>query len=302
MMRGKPRTPTPDASPVATGCVTQYDTSAAVGHIGKLSRVYSSETWTVYDRLDRSLDPRSPDWLHERAGEYLTSGSVILDMGCRDGADLVELAQAHSLTGVGLEPVAIHVERARAAVAAAGLGERVRIVQGGMEECDYPTDHFDFVWCRDVLEQVRPLASALWQAARVLKPTGRMLVFTTVATDLLEPGEAAMLRRHMGNVEANLAETTILGAFEAAGLVVEDRDVIGTEWREHAEESYQPVSHALLRLARLRRQREQIVADHGEDIYRHVEANLHWEVFQFLGKLQPVVYLLRHRQMAPPSL
>ena len=29
------------------------------------------------------------------------------------------------------------------------------------------------------------------------------------------------------------------------------------------------------------------------DIYRHIESNLHWLVFQFLGKLLPIVYVLR---------
>ena len=47
------------------------------------------------------------------------------------------------------------------------------------------------------------------------------------------------------------------------------------------------------RLSRLRRQRDLIIAQHGEDLYQHVDANLHWEVFQFLGKLLPVVYVLR---------
>jgi hypothetical protein len=33
--------------------------------------------------------------------------------------------------------------------------------------------------------------------------------------------------------------------------------------------------------------------DVGANIYDHIEANLHWDVFQFLGKLLPVVYVLR---------
>jgi cyclopropane fatty-acyl-phospholipid synthase-like methyltransferase len=270
--------------------------TAGPSHLARLSRVYSNETWSVYALLDRSLDPRGPDWLHARAGEYLTPGSVVLDAGCRDGAHLIRLAQAYDVLGVGVEPVAIHVERARAALAAAGLEERIRIVHGTVEECDYADNYFDFVWCRDVLEQVEPLVPFLRGAARVLKPNGRMLVYTTVATDLLEPGEWAMLRHHLGNVEPNLVESTIEAAFNSAGLSIEDKDVIGTEWREYAEERTQPVSSALLRLARLRRQRELVVANHGEDIYRHVEANLHWEAFQLLGKLRSIVYLLQHRQ------
>ncbi len=122
-----------------------------------------------------------------------------------------------------------------------------------------------------------------------------MLVYTTVATDLLEAGEAAMLSQHMGNVDANLAETHLESAFGQAGFVIEEKDVIGTEWREYAEERTQPVSKALLRLARLRRQRESIIASHGKDIYEHVEANLHWEAFQLLGKLRSIVYVLGPR-------
>jgi hypothetical protein len=78
-----------------------------------------------------------------------------------------------------------------------------------------------------------------------------------------------------------------------SGLSTESLRLVGTEWREYVEERTQPVSRALLRLARLRRQRDHIIAEHGQDIVEHVEANLHWELFQFLGKLQPIVYVLR---------
>ena len=244
--------------------------------------------------LDCTLDPRGPDWLHGRAGDYLARGSTVLDAGCRAAAHLIRLVQAHDATGVGIEPVAIHVARARQAIAAAGLEQYIQIVHGSIEECSLPAAHFDLVWCRDVLEQVASLVPALRAMARVLKPNGRLLIYTTVATELLEPGEAAMLGHHLGNVEANLVESNLEAAFHAAELTIEKRDVIGTEWCEHAEERTHPVSTDLLHLARLRRLRESVVASHGEEIYRHVEANLHWRVFQLLGKLRPIVYLLRH--------
>ena len=117
----------------ATGRSTEHAETAEAGHLAKLTRVYSHETWTVYDKLDRSLGPRSPDLLQERAGEYLRPGAVILDAGCRDGAYLIDLVQAHNVTGVGIEPVALHVERARTAVTAAGLDDRIEIVQAGMQ-------------------------------------------------------------------------------------------------------------------------------------------------------------------------
>lgn len=262
-------------------------------NLERLTQVYGPTTWDVYERLDVSLDPDGPGSLLDTAGEFLSAGQLVLDAGCRDGAHLIELVQRFGVSGVGVEPVALHVERGEAAVRAAGLADRVTLHHGVMHDLPYPDGHFDFVWCRDVVEQVDDLDGALREVVRVMKAGARLLLFTTVATDLLTSDDAAMMRRHLGNVEANLDRSALESAFVRSGLAVETRRVIGTEWREYAEERTQPVSRALLRLARLRRQRNDIVAGHGRDIYEHIEANLHWELFQFLGKLEPLVYVLR---------
>jgi 2-polyprenyl-6-hydroxyphenyl methylase/3-demethylubiquinone-9 3-methyltransferase len=259
----------------------------------QLSRVYSEETWRVYDALDQSLEPQGPSSLYDVAGRYLHPGAKILDAGCRDAAHLIELVRRYDATGVGIDPVEVHIERARAAVDAAELEDRIQVSVGVMQDLPFPDGHFDFVWCRDVVEQVDDLDGALQETARVLSPEGRMLVFTTFRTDLLSPAEAELLNRHLGNVPANLVERNVEDAFTRAGLAIEDKDVIGTEWREYAEERTKPASLALLRLSRLRRRRETLVAQFGQDIYDSVEANLHWETFQLLGKLLPTVYVLR---------
>ncbi len=269
-------------------------------NLDRLSRMYSEETWRVYAFLDQSLDPRGPEMLYDVAGEYLRPGSIVLDAGCRDAQHLIRLVEAHDVVGVGVDPVEVHIERAKAAVAAAGLGDRIEVLRGVMQELPYPDEHFDFVWCRDVIEGVDGLEAALREVARVLEPTGRMLVYTVFATDLLEPKEEAMLNRLLGNVADNLVEGNVEAAFvESAGLTVERKDVIGTEWREYEEERTQPASQALLRLARLRRQREAVIRTHGQDIYDHVQANLHWLTYILLGKLQPTLYILTHRAHAP---
>jgi hypothetical protein len=36
----------------------------------------------------------------------------------------------------------------------------------------------------------------------------------------------------------------------------------------------------------------EVVAAHGEGIVAHVEANLHWDAFHFLGRLLAIVYVL----------
>ena len=84
-------------------------------NLDRLTRVYGPATWDVYARLDVSLDPRGPDWLYELAQPYLRPGAVVLDAGCRDAEHLIRLVELNDVTGVGVEPVEIHVERARAA-------------------------------------------------------------------------------------------------------------------------------------------------------------------------------------------
>jgi ubiquinone/menaquinone biosynthesis C-methylase UbiE len=259
----------------------------------QLARVYGEETWRVYDVLDESIAPSGPDSLYDLAGKYLTVGSRLLDAGCRDAAHLIRLVQLYDVTGVGIDPVEVHIERARAAIESAGVAGRADVFVGAMQDLPFPDGHFDFVWCRDVVEQVDDLDGALREAFRVLSAGGHMLVYTTFATEQLSTREAEMMNRHLGNVPANLIEANVEAAFARAGFAIERKDVIGTEWREDIEERTSAVSQDLLRLSRLRRQRDQLIQRFGQDIYDHVEANLHWGIFQFLGKLLPTVYILR---------
>jgi SAM-dependent methyltransferase len=266
---------------------------AATDRLAAVSRAYGPETWAVYDLLDESLDPRGPETMLQLGIERLTAASRILDVGCRDGSHLIELVRASGASGVGLDPVRRLVEQGREAVAEAGLGDRVEIGEGAMHSIPYPDDWFDLVWCRDVIELVDDLGSGIAEIGRVLRPGGHLLVFTVLATDRLEPREAQLLiEQNLTLVADNLVAANVEDAFRRAGLVIVEKDEIGAEWREYVEERSQVVSRALLRLARLRRQRDRIVERAGEDVYAHIESNLHWEVFQFLGKLLPIVYVL----------
>ena len=263
-------------------------------HLDRLARGYGPRHSRLYEALDESLEPRGPEMLVDVAAEYLRPQSRILDIGCRDAKYLIRLVQAHGCRGVGFDPVDWHVESARAAVDEAGVGDRIRITNGVIEQIEEPDDHFDFIWCRDVLVLVQGLERGLAEAARVLKADGAMLVYTNFATELLEPG-AAPVYGPIGTVPRNFDEATMEAAFDGAGLVVERKDVIGTEWREHEEERTQPVSRSLLRLARLRRRRDAIVEEYGQELYDLAEAALQWTTYQFLGKLRPMMYVLRRR-------
>ena len=137
--------------------------------------------------------------------------------------------------------------KGRAAVNDAGLADRITLHQGVMHEMPYPDAYFDFVWCRDVLEQVDDLAGALREVVRVMKPGRRLLVYTTVATDPPDGRgrghDAATPRQRRWQPRPRGPRAHLRASRASRSSAVR---VIGTEWREHAEERTQPVSRALL--------------------------------------------------------
>jgi SAM-dependent methyltransferase len=250
--------------------------------VSDLARVFGPDTWAIHARLDRSLDPRGPDSMLEVAAAYLSPGDTVLDVGCRDGRHLIELVRRTGARGVGLDPVPNFGDPADA---------DVRFDEGVMETLPYGDGEFDLVWCRDAIEVVEPLDTAFAEAARVLRPGGRMVLYTVYA-GTLEAGDEALLAQNLVVLRANLEETRVEAAFVRAGFDVERKDGVGSEWREWEEEREQPVSRDLLQLARLRRRREELARDAGEELVGHVESSLQWRLWLLLGKLRPVLYVL----------
>jgi SAM-dependent methyltransferase len=249
--------------------------------VSDLARVFGPETWSLHERLERSLDPRGPDSMLDVAAAYLSPGDAVLDIGCRDGKHVIELVRRTGARGVGIDPVARFGDPE---------GADVRFDEGVMEALPYGDGEFDLVWCRDVIEAVEPLDAAFAEAARVLRVGGRMVLYTVFA-GALEPSDEALLARNMAVVRPSLAERRVEEAVARAGFAVEHKDAVGTEWREWEEERTQPVAGDLLKLARLRRQREELAAEAGE-LVGHVESSLHWRLWLLLGKLRPTLYVL----------
>lgn len=81
----------------------------------------------------------------------------------------------------------------------------------------------------------------------------------------------------------------------AAGLAVDERVDIGTEWGEWAEERRHHVSRKLLHAARLRRDPARYVDRFGQDAYDMMLGDSLWHVYALLGKLTRRAYLLSAR-------
>jgi cyclopropane fatty-acyl-phospholipid synthase-like methyltransferase len=245
--------------------------------------------------LNRSLNPRSSEMLyHKMAALDLGASHRLLDIGCRDAAHTCELVQRFGCQALGVDPIAHKIDLAHALIAKRGLEGQVRVVKGRIESIPAGDGEFDFIWCRDMLNHVPDLRAGLAECARALKRGGSMLVYQTFATELLEPREAARLYTPLAIVAANMSTVAFETACRDAGLRIAERDTIASEWRERWEEDgTRTTSQQLLWIARLRRDRERLIAELGRDAYECELADCHWGVYQMLGKLCPMMYVLR---------
>lgn len=261
-----------------------------------LREIYSD--WEVEDDtldavLDKSLNPRSPELLLEKmAALGITRDSTVLDLGCGDGKYSAQLATRFGCRIIGID--LIRDRLLRSGEERDGTPVLVPLVQADAQALPFGPETFEFIWCRDMLNHVADLGQAVRECASVLKPGGSMLIYCTFATELLEPGEARRLYQTLAIIPENMSPVYAEAAFRQAGLVVVERDLVDSEWREYWEEGEQKVtSRGLLRLARMRRARDRFVEAIGPIAYEVEFANYLWGVFQMLGKLCPTVYALR---------
>lgn len=245
-----------------------------------MSEIYHPSGWRLFDELDVSLDPEGPDQLMAVAGGFVGTGSRVLDVGCRDARHLIALAERFGAGGVGIDPVPWHIERARAAIAEAGMDSRVSAELARIESYRADGDGFDLIWCRDVLEVLPDLDQAVARMADLVASDGVLIAYTTILNGPPDERETELIHEPLGNVAESLVEPSLLDTFHRHGWSVAERLVVGTRWREYLEERDQVVSRDLLRLARLRRTRERVVAEYGESAYRLFEASTQWAVHQ----------------------
>jgi SAM-dependent methyltransferase len=246
--------------------------------------------------LDRSLDPRPAETLYDTfAGLGVKATDVVLDVGCGYGAHSVELARRFGCEVVAADVVPRRLERARERIAKEGLEGQIRIVEAPIESLPLGDEAVDYVWCRDMLNHVR-LCQALAECARVLRPGGRMLVYQTFDTELLEQREAERLFSAVAIVPENMSRLHFEERVDEAGLQILAVDEIDSEWREHwLENGDRRTVDDLLRVARLRRREHELVARYGRAAFEAALGGSVWGVYQLLGKLCPTVYALEKR-------
>lgn len=239
--------------------------------------------------VDESLKPRGPDLLYALvAGMALPAGAHAIDAGCGEGKHSVLLAERFGLNVLGIDPVDRQIELARRRAHPATVHFKV----SSAEALPVPDGTVDLVWCRDVLAHVAALDRVYSEFRRVLRPDGHALVYQMFAGDRLESKEAAWLWKTMGVVPKSADPANTERAIDAAGLHVDDRIDVASEWKEWSEEHEPRAARHLLHAARLLRNPQRFIDRFGEAAYQLKLGDSLWHVYPLIGKLSPRIYVL----------
>ena len=240
--------------------------------------------------LQQTLEPRGTDWLFELfAALDPRADELLVDVGCRDARHTLRLVREHGLRSVAVDPVLLHVQLAREAVAEAGVD--IQVVLGVIEQLPVDDASADWIWCRDVLVHC-DVRQGLAECARVLRPNGRVVAYVTLETETLEPRERATLVAATALVPESLDPAHIESCAAEAGLEQLAIHRLAGEWRERMIEdgSWDP-SEALLGLSRLHRSRRELTERFGEAAVAAYAGGQLWGIYQLIGKLCPTVYV-----------
>ncbi len=118
-------------------------------------------------------------------------GERVLDAGCGVGSSSLWLATERGADVVGITLAAKQVAMARGYAARRGLGDRVRFEQADFTATPFPDASFDVVWAVESLCHAPRKAAFYLEAARLLRPGGRVVVadFVRAARPLDQTGE-----------------------------------------------------------------------------------------------------------------
>lgn len=119
----------------------------------------------------------------------------ILIAGIGTGLDIPHLPPQHRYVGIDLTRAMLAKAQRRI------TGNHIRLVQGDVQRLPFPDARFDTVVLHLILAVVPEPKACLAEAARVLKPGGRIIVFDK----FLKPGERALWKRALNSLTRHVA-------------------------------------------------------------------------------------------------
>jgi SAM-dependent methyltransferase len=164
----------------------------------------------------------------------LRPGETVLDLGSGAGADALISARrvAPAGTAIGLDMTDEMLDLARANAAAAGV-TNVEFRKGYIEEIPLPDASVDVVISNCVINLSGDKAAVLREAARVLRPGGRLAVSDVIADREMDEQTRADMAQWTGCIAGALTHDEFERALRGAGL--EDIEIRETHRvHEHA--------------------------------------------------------------------
>ena len=150
----------------------------------------------------------------------LKRGEVVLDLGCGGGIDAILAARQVGDSGkvYGVDMTTEMVELARRNTGEADAGN-VEILQGTIEDLPLPSECVDVVISNCVINLSTDKPRVLTEAARVLRPGGRLAVSDVVADPELDEATRMDMQWWTGCIAGALTAEDYRKVLEAAGLV-----------------------------------------------------------------------------------
>jgi ArsR family transcriptional regulator len=145
----------------------------------------------------------------------------LLDIGTGTGR-LLELFAPLYRRGVGIDASTAMLAVARANLDKAGIAQ-AQIRHGDIMKLPMPRDSFDVVTIHQVLHYLDDPALALAEAARVMRPNGRLLIVD------FAPHGLEFLREQHAHRRLGFSHETMRGWIEQAGLAVEEITDLGVK-------------------------------------------------------------------------
>lgn len=169
-------------------------------------------------------------------------GEKVLVCGCGTGADFPFLPPDADILAIDASPAMLEIATAKAGL----LGHRARFELMDATRLPLPDAQFDVVVLHLIVAVVPDHGAVLREAARVLKPGGRIALFDKYFSG---PGEPRLIRRLLDPLMARLATSLNVRMHElaaAAGLrfVVEEPVMLRGMFRAARLERVQPNSNS----------------------------------------------------------
>jgi arsenite methyltransferase len=149
----------------------------------------------------------------------LHEGETVLDLGSGAGADVLISAKRVGPTGkaIGLDMTDEMLDLARRNAAEAGIAN-AEFVKGYLEELPLPDASIDVVISNCVVNLSGDKPTVLREAARVLRPGGRLAISDVVADENMDDATKADMQAWTGCIAGALTEAEFRAQLEAAGL------------------------------------------------------------------------------------